>query len=582
MHAVVMAMKTSQTRSRRGEGLPVHHATPSSPERLVATAKAAAQTNAQAFATNHQRTKRKLDDPTKRECDARQLKKARFVTGIAVEIPARPSFQSRVAIDTRNPPTATATATAVAATRPPARLEPQQPKPARSAAIAASTTESRRKATPPASASATAVARKTAPAPAAGSKQQQAGHTKHKEKVANGLKHELNRLQAGSAVVKDQGRKLRSQEATRFKSDLSAYFPDYDEVIGNDPKEHHLLNPETPIIVTASLGIHLDAILSHNISHTHSPTPDPIRSYGDSLYTDLWDSQQISFSFLDAQGETKTLDDPLPDSVFETVHKKAERLERSIRNSEKARAQHEKDQIIRLLGGLQGPDWLRTMGVSGITESRKKTFEPAREHFIKGCEAILDKFRRWAAEEKHRKQQKDHAKAEARRQSQTPQRDEVEADDAGEEVVEEVRDEASVPHEVQDSEEENEDDTMDIDPPDESDDEVSIAKQLREEALAAAKKKTRRGRRATPQLAPPPVPEKAPAKELTSFFQKKYQRDSALSKSRRKGRKVLAFGHPIPDSDERNFELPEDVMDAELMKAHERTTRLRKRARNQR
>jgi hypothetical protein len=34
-----------------------------------------------------------------------------------------------------------------------------------------------------------------------------------------------------------QGRKLRSQEATRFKSELSAYFQDYDEVIGNEPKE---------------------------------------------------------------------------------------------------------------------------------------------------------------------------------------------------------------------------------------------------------------------------------------------------------------------------------------------------------
>jgi hypothetical protein len=62
-------------------------------------------------------------------------------------------------------------------------------------------------------------------------------HTRHKEKVANGLRHELDRLQPNEAVTKEQGRKLRSQEATRFKSDLSAYFPDYDEVIGNEPKE---------------------------------------------------------------------------------------------------------------------------------------------------------------------------------------------------------------------------------------------------------------------------------------------------------------------------------------------------------
>lgn len=61
--------------------------------------------------------------------------------------------------------------------------------------------------------------------------------TKHQAKVINGIKHELDRLQPEAAVNKEQGRKLRSQEATRFKSELSAYFPEYDEVIGNDPKE---------------------------------------------------------------------------------------------------------------------------------------------------------------------------------------------------------------------------------------------------------------------------------------------------------------------------------------------------------
>jgi hypothetical protein len=61
--------------------------------------------------------------------------------------------------------------------------------------------------------------------------------TKHQAKVINGIKHELDRLQPQPEDTKERGRKLRSQEATRFKSELSAYFPDYDEVIGNDPKE---------------------------------------------------------------------------------------------------------------------------------------------------------------------------------------------------------------------------------------------------------------------------------------------------------------------------------------------------------
>lgn len=61
--------------------------------------------------------------------------------------------------------------------------------------------------------------------------------TNHHEKVVNGIKHELDRLQPNAADLKDEKRKLRSQEGTRFKSELSAYFPEYDEVIGNEPRE---------------------------------------------------------------------------------------------------------------------------------------------------------------------------------------------------------------------------------------------------------------------------------------------------------------------------------------------------------
>jgi len=66
--------------------------------------------------------------------------------------------------------------------------------------------------------------------------------TNHQQKVVNGIKHELDRLDPKvedlkAAEQKEQKRSLRSQEGSRFKSDLSTYFPEYDEVIGNDPKE---------------------------------------------------------------------------------------------------------------------------------------------------------------------------------------------------------------------------------------------------------------------------------------------------------------------------------------------------------
>jgi hypothetical protein len=54
--------------------------------------------------------------------------------------------------------------------------------------------------------------------------------------------HELASLQPYSANLKAEKRKLRSQEDTRFKSKLSTYFPEYNEVIGNEPKEYRKLS----------------------------------------------------------------------------------------------------------------------------------------------------------------------------------------------------------------------------------------------------------------------------------------------------------------------------------------------------
>lgn len=60
---------------------------------------------------------------------------------------------------------------------------------------------------------------------------------KYAEKASNGIKHELERLQPDRKDTKSETRKLRSQEGTRFKSELASYFPDYDVVIGNEAAE---------------------------------------------------------------------------------------------------------------------------------------------------------------------------------------------------------------------------------------------------------------------------------------------------------------------------------------------------------
>ena len=376
-----------------------------------------------------------------------------------------------------------------------------------------------------------------------------------------------------------------------------------------------ILNSDTPIIITegddsasntkpASSSSSLPT--NPTIRKEQPPGLDDtnnVRGYRDHLFTDLCDSQTIDFGFLEARYKGKSLDDPLPDSVFEPAHKKAERLERSIRNSEKGRAQHERDQVVRLLEGLQGHDWLRVMGVSGITETKKKTFEPARAHFIKGCQVILGKFRAWAAEEKRRKLEKERAAAAAeaeeqeREGSDAVQDDEDEAEEDAEEdgeddgdgdgdgegeQEEEVAEDEPGSEEVPDSEDENtakeldEDATSEGDPPDYSDVDASIAKQLREEAIAAAQTKMKRSRAA----AHSPVPEPEPPKEFTSFFRKKHEREAAMSKSRRKGRKSMAWGQAVPEVPEKDFELPDDYLDEDTLRTRARRVRREKRGKN--
>ena len=289
-----------------------------------------------------------------------------------------------------------------------------------------------------------------------------------------------------------------------------------------------------------------------------------MRGYGDALYTDIVDAQRIDFSFLESQFKNKTLEDPLPDSLFEPVHKRAERLERSIRNTEKGRAQHEKDQIIRLLEGLQGHDWLRVLGVSGITESRKKAFEPARQHYIRGCQAIIDKFKSWSQEERRRKLEKEQALAEKADDNDLASSDEAEEEEEGEEEEEE--------EEAEDAASEGADESSMGDTSEAS----SPAKQLREEAMARSKlsaKTTKNPRTsARPELLKPPPPPQPP-KEFKSFFSKRYERDSAVNRTRRAGRKTLAWGLPLPDFPEADFDLPEDYRDEETMRLRARRKR---------
>ena len=166
------------------------------------------------------RTKRAIDTPTEHDYEAIKSKKAR----IAVEILTPPGARSDKTVNPK-------------AKVPPPAKPPLAPLPT------ASQTFAPRK----------GGAHNTKP-PAAPDDDQNI--TKHQAKVINGIKHELDRLQPQGTVGKEQGRKLRSQEATRFKSELSAYFPDYDEVIGNDPKEERMSFKKSRSLRWASCPLH--------------------------------------------------------------------------------------------------------------------------------------------------------------------------------------------------------------------------------------------------------------------------------------------------------------------------------------
>jgi hypothetical protein len=252
-----MAMTTSMTRSRRAEGLHQSHLNNTRHPHLVAAANAKAQNN-QAFAASLHRTKRQLD-PSTRDFDPIIPKKAR----IAVEIPARGSSHLRTARDNKvdakppqqQPPLVTKPTTAVPGSN------HRNPLPHQHAPPVATTTTT----TAGTAANAGVVPNGVA------QKHRSSGLTKHKEKVVNGLKHELHRLQAGQVDTKTQGRKLRSQEATRFKSELSAYFPDYDEVIGNEPKEERK-NKTSPFLLIANTFGHNTCQVNSNLRFSRLQT----------------------------------------------------------------------------------------------------------------------------------------------------------------------------------------------------------------------------------------------------------------------------------------------------------------------
>ncbi|EQK99615.1 hypothetical protein OCS_04676 [Ophiocordyceps sinensis CO18] len=56
-----------------------------------------------------------------------------------------------------------------------------------------------------------------------------------------------------------------------------------------------------------------------------------------------------------------------------------------------------------------------------------------------------------------------------------------------------------------------------------------------------------------------------------------HERDAAVNRNRRTGRKILAWGHALPEMAEADFFLPEEYRDQDMLKARERKKRRDKR-----
>lgn len=195
---------------------------------------------------------------------------------------------------------------------------------------------------------------------------------------------------------------------------------------------------------------------------------------------------------------------------------------------------HEKVQLERLLDGLQGPDWLKVMGITGVTDGEKKDWEPKRDYFVKEVELLVDKFRIWKEEEKRLRAEKEAALA---------------AKEEDEEAGTEESDEAGLSRETT----------------------VTVEQRVKKEPPTP---KPRRPPQPHGFLLPILPPE--PQVPFVSFYAKPHLRAAALGKHRH-GRNATAFGQAIPDFEEHEFCPPEELITIEALRDHARKRRRQKR-----
>ncbi|OQD88772.1 hypothetical protein PENANT_c003G07717 [Penicillium antarcticum] len=390
-------------------------------------------------------------------------------------------------------------------------------------------------------------------------------------------------------------RSLRSTDTgSRCKSELAQYFHSYEQIISLDDPEPESLNAKTTIILVDDLSQSLP------FPSQHDPTP-----FGNPLLK-LYGCEKIT---LHEPAASPTAVDPLGAETYFRAHRKFERQEKQLRNIERDRAQHEQQVLERLLDELRGHDWLRVMGLPGVHESDKKQYEPKRDILISELVALVNKFQAWKDEERRRKLAREK-----------PALDESDA------ATRNQPRKRSRPAEDMDSSPAPGTDMQST--PDPNDVDALAARQLHQEARSASALKPRKpstSRKTTrtdgdshshshshghnittetpsaPKTSPKakkktdPTPPKnlkqmplsffyesvVQGKPFTSFFRQRHVREAAIAatKGDRRGgsRSSLAFGHPVPEQVEQEFEPPAELLTEEAITASQRKRRRLKR-----
>ncbi|RAO67294.1 uncharacterized protein BHQ10_003306 [Talaromyces amestolkiae] len=395
-------------------------------------------------------------------------------------------------------------------------------------------------------------------------------------------------------------RSLRSHDGgSRSRSELALYFPNYEQIISLEPVKTEFLAPETNVTILDDLTeppLPLPTLQSGSPSRTRKQrnSIEQFSPFGNPL-NNLHGVEKIELPKVEDSELGVT--DPLNENVYFKAHRRHERQEKQLRNIEKERAQHEKIQLDRLLDELQGHDWLRVMGISGITDTEKKLYEPKRDYFVKEVSALIGKFHLWKEEEKRRKHEREqmlleaanaaaekeeHAVDEEMSESEKPSSDidssELDAA-AAQQLLQEARSAtatgattSSPPTPAHPQPRRRLVDELTSTPP------KSRSTHHRTNSKHAIHTTTNQDSPSNSQVHHPEIQEYDENKPFTSFYRKRHLRDAAFSSSRRGGRNRSAFGQPLPELiEEREFELPSEILTSNIVLSLERKRRRLKR-----